>query len=397
MVSDKQLRWLAVGVLVLSSGLNYLDRSVFSALIPTFRREFDISGQGIGAIIAAFSFTYAFASPAMGLLIDRVGLKWGAALVVGAWSMVGIGTGFAGGLASLIAFRALLGITEAGGIPATGKGFAVYLEPRNRALGAALNQVGITLGTTAAPVLTEVMSSRYGWRSAFIVAGALGFLWIPVWLWVSSRVPAVHVPTDPVRVPYKAMLTDRRYLALLAANILSMTVYSLWFTWITDFLVSRYDLTQGSANVGYAWIPPIFATAGALFGGWAAHRLISAGGEVLSVRIRIATAASLFALSTGVAPLAGSAGAATAAVCLSLFAVTCMSVNFYAMPLDLFGAGRAAFAISFLTGVFGLMQALIAPLIGRWSDAFGWTPVCVAIAPLPFLSTVVLRAAFRRS
>jgi hypothetical protein len=87
---------------------------------------------------------------------------------------------------------------------------------------------------------------------------------------------------------------------------------------------------------------------------------------------------------------------ATAAVCVSLFAVTCMSVNYYAIPLDLFGASHAAFAVSFLTGVFGLMQAFLAPQIGGWSDAVGWTPVCFVIAVLPFTSVLVLRAAFGR-
>jgi hypothetical protein len=88
-------------------------------------------------------------------------------------------------------------------------------------------------------------------------------------------------------------------------------------------------------------------------------------------------------------------GAGTAAICASLFSVTCLSVNYYSIPLDLFGSSRAGFAISILTGSFGLMQAFLSPLIGRWCDAFGYQPVCSAIAMLPLLSYAVLQLALR--
>src|SRR5688572_4989926 len=155
---DRQLRWLAVCTLVVSAGLNYLDRNVFSALMPTLRAEFQISSEQLGLIITAFSIPYALASPVMGLFIDRIGLRRGASLVVGLWSLVGIGTGFVGSLGALIGCRALLGLTESGGIPVTGKGYATYLGERDRALGNGIGQVGITLGTMAAPILTEFVS-----------------------------------------------------------------------------------------------------------------------------------------------------------------------------------------------------------------------------------------------
>jgi MFS transporter, ACS family, hexuronate transporter len=395
-MNERRLRWLAMSVLVLSSGLNYLDRMVLSALMPTLRTEFGIKGEDLGRIVAVFSLTYAFASPAMGLLVDRIGLKCGASLVVGLWSAVGVGTGFAGSLASLMVFRALLGLAEAGGIPVTGKGSATYLEPQDRALGSAVSQIGLTLGTMAAPVLTEFLSVRYGWRSAFVVSGLLGFLWIPVWLFTASRIAPARVHSDPVSVPAGSVLRDRRFLALIGANVLAMTVYSLWTNWTTWFLVTGYGLTQAEANLRFAWMPPIFATLGGLFGGWLAQRWIRAGGDLIATRVRIAIVSSVFVLATALAPVAGSPGRAIAVVCVSLFATTCLSVNYYSIPLDLFGAGRAAFAISFLTGVFGLMQVVLSPQIGRWSDTVGWQPVCTAVAMLPLLSALLLRFAFRR-
>lgn len=395
-MTARQLRWFAIGVLVLSSALNYLDRNVLSALMPTLRQEFHLTGEQLGFILSAFYVTYAVASPLMGLLIDRIGLRWGASFVVGLWSLVGMGTGFATSYGHLLGFRAMLGIAESGGIPATAKGAAVYLEPKDRALGSAITQFGLTLGTMAAPILTEFFAARWGWRSAFVFCGAMGFLWVPLWLLTASRVPAANVPTDPPRVPFGSILRDRRYQVLVAANALAMTVYSLWFGWMTLFLVQVYGLTQAEANLGYAWIPAIFATLGGLFGGWVAQRLIRRGGDVIGIRLRIALVASFFPVATAVAPIAGSPAIAIVCVCLSIFALVCLSVNYYSLPLDLFGADRAAFAVSFLTGIFGLMNVFLSPQIGRWSDTAGWQPVCLTVALLPLASAILLRMAFRQ-
>jgi ACS family hexuronate transporter-like MFS transporter len=399
MPESRRLRWIAVSILFISSALNYLDRSVFSALMPTLRDNFSIGGAGMGALVAAFHITYALTAPVVGHLIDRFGLRYGASFVVGLWSMVCIGTGFTGGFASLMGFRAALGFAESGGIPCTGKGSAAYLEPRDRAMGSAVSQIGITLGLSAAPILTEAVTGRFGWRAAFVVAGLLGFLWLPLWLWISKRVPPGQIPGDPPRVPYSEMLRDRRFLALIVANGLAMTVYSLWTTWPTQFFVSTFHLSQMEANKGYVWIPPIFATLGGLAGGVLAQRIIREGVDPVTARIRISLAASAFTFATALAPAVHTPALSVACICVSYFALLIMSVNYYSIPLDLFGAGRAAFATSFLVSVYGLMSAVLSPIVGYWSDSAGWQPVCLVISGLPLLSALLLRAAYgeRRS
>jgi ACS family hexuronate transporter-like MFS transporter len=396
MASDSVRRWTAVGVLVLSSALNYLDRMVLMALAPTIQTEFSLSREQFGQLVAAFSIVYALSSPAMGLLIDRLGLRWGTALLVTLWSCAGIATGFAGTYAGLLICRAMLGFAEAGGVPATGKGFALYLAPEHRAIGTALNQVGLTVGSMGAPIVTEWLDPLFGWRSAFILSGALGFIWIPFWFLATRTAPPVASDT-PAPQSAGMMLHDRRFQMLVIANILAMTIYSLWTTWTTVFLVTHYGLSREEANLDFAWIPPIFMTAGGLFGGWLALHLIRKGAGVIEARIRISAGAAVLAASTAAAALMPNGALATAAICLSVAATTCLSVNYYAIPLDLFGAGRAGFAVSMLTGSFGLMQAILSPLIGRWSDTFGWQPVCALVAVLPFCSVLLLRMAFRRS
>jgi MFS transporter, ACS family, hexuronate transporter len=272
----------------------------------------------------------------------------------------------------------------------------MYLPPEDRAAGAALSQVGLTIGSMGAPLLTEWMSALYGWRSAFLVSGALGFFWIPLWLSVSKKAPVLLDPRASGGGRVREMLRDRRYLALVVANILAMTIYSLWTNWTTVFLVSSYALSRQDANLSYAWIPPIFATLGGLAGAWLANREIRSGADVITSRLRISLGASIFALTTALAPLAPDPVAAVVAICISFFATTCLSVNYYAIPLDLFGSVSAGFAVSLLTGVFGLMQAFLSPVIGGSSEKFGWQPVCVAIAALPLASALLLQVAFRK-
>jgi ACS family hexuronate transporter-like MFS transporter len=394
-LSSDRLRWLAVAVLVLSSALNYLDRMVLAALLPTIRLEFQLTGEQLGFIGSVFYVVYAFSSPVMGHMLDRVGLRRGTALLVGGWSLVGMLTGTAGTFTALLICRALLGFTEAGGVPATGKGFAVYLRSEHRAIGAALNQVGLTIGSVAAPLLTGWMKGLYGWRSAFAVSGAIGFVWIPVWLALSKRAPAFPDPHAGGGGRVREMLNDRRYLSVVFANILAMTIYSLWSFWTTLFLVTRYEISELHANRTYAWIPPIFATLGGLLGGWLANRAIRGGADVFAARIRISIGAGVLAATTALAPLAPTPALAVAAICLSLFGTTCLSVNYYALPLDLYGSVSAGFAISLLTGVFGLMSAVLSPIIGKSSEQYGWEPICFAVAALPLASALLLKAAFR--
>jgi len=233
-------RWIAVGVFVLSSSLNYLDRQLFSALAPVIRGEFGWSYEDYGRVISYFSLVYAIAAPLMGLVIDRIGLNAGASLAVGVWSAATVWTGWARDLTGLIASRFLLGAAQGGGVPAAGKAMSTYLEPRERALGQGMSQVGLSMGMIAAPLLAGFMEPRFGWRSAFLVGGALGFIWVPLWLFMARSAPR-QMP-DPGRRKFavREMLRSRGYWGLIVATMLVMTVYSLWSNWATIFLVKAW-------------------------------------------------------------------------------------------------------------------------------------------------------------
>lgn len=389
-------RWAVVSIFVLSNTLNFLDRQILTSLAPQLKLEFGISNAGFGDVLMVFSICYALSAPFAGYLLDRAGLTLGSTVAVALWSLAGMATGLTSSLAGLIACRAALGVAEGAGIPGTGKASATYLAPKERAFGSALSQVGLTIGGILAPILAQAISARYGWRWAFLLTGALGFLWIPLWISDSRAAPTGGETHGPQGSSIRPLLADRRFYAILLSNVLLMAVYSLWVNWTTIFLVTEHRMTQAAANYQLAWIPPIFATAGGFFGGWLTLRWTRGSDDVTPARMRVILLGSLILLAGAAVPLMPNAPSAIALVCLSFFACVMSSVNIYSLPLDLFGAGRAGFAVAGLTSVYGLLQGAFSSAVGRIVDAHGFAPVCLAVALAPMASWAVLHFALRQ-
>jgi ACS family hexuronate transporter-like MFS transporter len=390
------VRWLAVGVLVLASSLNYLDRQLLAALAPELRSEFQLSNEQYGLVVSVFSIVYALAAPVAGWLLDRIGLYAGAALAVAAWSAAGAATGLTSTFPGLLACRTALGVAEAAGLPANGKANGTYLEPREYAIGTALNQVGITLGATVAPLLAASLGPRYGWRSVFVLCGVLGFAWLPLW-WVAARRAPPRVSSSEAAAPVTRLLRDPRLWALGAANVFVMTLYALWTNWTTLYFVVERGLSPNEANQSFAWIPPVVATAGGFCGAFMAWVMLRRGMDVLRVRMRICWTSAIILLGTAAVPWMPSPGWAAAAISLSFFWTLAISTNLYALPLDLFGARHAGFSVAILTSAFGLTTALVSPWIGRVVDQTGFTAVCVALAGMPLIGVAILSFAARRA
>jgi ACS family hexuronate transporter-like MFS transporter len=384
-----RFRWLALSIFVLSTAINYLDRQTLATLAPLVRGEFRLSNTDYGLLLTAFSVAYSVSAPFMGMLIDRMGLNRALPLAVAVWSSTGIATAFTQGIGGLAACRAVLGATEAAGIPAAGKAIHQYLKPAERALGNAINQAGVSLGMVLAPPVATLVAVRWGWRQAFLVTGALGLAWIPLWNWV-SRWPGAKPLPPPAPGAGRGILRDGSLWAFMAANALAMTPYSLWTNWTTLYLVDAHHLTLTEA-AWYAWIPPVFAVVGGLAGGWLSLRFVTRGFAPARARVRVCLAASILALATALVSLAPTAAWASAGISLSIFAVSAFSVNMYSLPLDVFGGARAAFAVSLLVASYGAVQAILSPIFGKVIDIYGYGPVATASAITPLAASWVLR------
>jgi ACS family hexuronate transporter-like MFS transporter len=382
--AGSRYRWFILGIFVLSTTISYLDRQILAALAPTVQAEFSLSDAQYGLLLTAFSIPYAAVAPFAGLLIDRIGLNRAIAIAVALWSCAGIATGLTTGLPSLVVCRALLGVAEAAGIPAVGKAIAIYVKPGERAVGHAMNQAAVAMGWMIAPILATGFSLPGTWRTRFIITGALGLLWVPVWLITGRNGPPV------VRSLALAPFRDRRLWIFAAANCLNGIPYSIWSNWTTKYLVTVFGLTAAAANT-FAWIPPIFAMLGGFACGWASMRLVRRGVSPQLARYRVCVVCSIVALSGLALPLAPSPVLAAAGISLSMGAIAGLSVNLYALPLDTFDAGRAAFAVSLLVSSYGAVQAVISGPVGWVRDHYGYVPISLLAAVMPVLAVAVLR------
>lgn len=383
-------RWFVLSIFVLSTTINFLDRQTLATVAPLLRAELHLSNAEYGWIVASFSITYAICSPFAGLLMDRIGLQRGIVLAVALWSMAALSTGWVRGFSGLLVCRAMLGVAEAGGIPAAAKAIQHYLLPAERALGNSVNQAGVSLGLIVAPPLATWFAVQYNWRTAFLATGILGLLWIPLWRFVGrDSIPQADLKSATV-TRSQTLLRDKRLWIFALANALSMIPYALWTNWTTLHLVDVNNLSL-VRSAWFASLPPLFAALGGLAGGALSFRAMRTGAPAIAARTRVCLLAAIVCLITAAIPWAPSAVWAAAGISVSFFAVAAFSVNMYSMPLDVFSPGRVGFAVSLLTCSYGVMQAVTSPLVGAVVDRYSYTPVCLVASVMPLLAVTILK------
>ena len=263
--------------MMVCSWLSYVDRQILATLSVVILADTGLSTERYTEVVSAFSIAYMIGNPLWGSLLDYVGLRKGMLAAVAIWSVASashslIGHGVAAFL-GLAAARALLGFGEGATFPG---GFRTAMDslPANRqARGIAISYSGGSLGAIVTPFLVIPIAGRYGWRSAFLVTGALGFAWLALWANV-AKPPYLRLPErKPAKIVWPNFL-ERRFWALvcgysLGAFALGPILYlsSLYLNRV--FGVSQDDLKY------YLWVPPAGWEAGYFFWGWAADRYAS--------------------------------------------------------------------------------------------------------------------------
>jgi ACS family hexuronate transporter-like MFS transporter len=391
-------RALVVGIFALSLSVTALDRSLLAAVWPILQTQLHLTNGQYGTIVAGFSIAYGACAPVSGLLVDRYGFTRVAVIALTLWSAFGIGTAFATNFHALLVCRILLGCAESASLPAVAKAYVTYLSPPERSMGTAATQIALTIGAVGATLLAGGLIVTYGWQSVFLVAGGLGLLWIPLWVWMSAtqQHEAHACLSERTPMSVKRLLREPGLWALIVASLLLMPLYSLWTNWTTVYLVRERGLSATAANLHFAWIPPILAMLGGIAGGWFAMQRARKGTPVQNARFKVCFWAALGLLLTAAIPILPGAGWATAAISMSFFCTLCISINIYAMALDLFGTAHASFVFSLLTASYGLMQTVISPLIGSWVDHHSFNAVCFLGALTPLCGIAILYLAIFR-
>jgi len=187
-------RWVICALLFFSTTVNYMDRQVISYLKDFFCTPADQGGFGwsntdFSHLTAFFTGFYAGMTILAGWVIDKIGTKMGLALSLIVWSVFGILNAFVGRLVAMhVLVRSAFGIGEAGNFPASIKTVAEWFPKRERALATGIFNSGSNFGAMVAalfvPWCLVYFGNEKGWKLAFIITGAAGFIWLIFWFWL---------------------------------------------------------------------------------------------------------------------------------------------------------------------------------------------------------------------
>ena len=212
-------RWVLCSLLFVATTINYLDRQVLSLTYEEFiKPEFHWSDANYGTITGFFSIFYAIACLFAGKFVDWMGTKKGYIISIAVWSLgaclhaaCGWATMHLTGFESIAAMRSveigsnailaisttsvylfllcrgILALGEAGNFPAAIKVTAEYFPKKDRAFATALFNAGASVGALAAPLCIPLLAKKYGWEMAFIIIGALGFIWAFFWQFLYDK------------------------------------------------------------------------------------------------------------------------------------------------------------------------------------------------------------------
>lgn len=204
-------RWTICSLLFLATTINYLDRQVLSLLQPILAEEFHWTDSDYGTITAIFSLGYAISMLFAGRFVDKLGTRKGYAWAIAVWSVAamlhslcGLATEWWTGIKNaqgltdatgdvvatisvvsvtmFVIARVLLAFGESANFPAAIKATAEYFPKRDRAFATGVFNSGANVGAILAPLTVPFMAKAWGWETAFLVIGAVGFLWLAAWL-----------------------------------------------------------------------------------------------------------------------------------------------------------------------------------------------------------------------
>ncbi len=285
-------RWTICALLFFATTINYLDRQLFSLLVPFFEDELRLGPTDLALINVSFLLSYGFGMVFVGRWIDRVGTRKGLTVTFLLWNVASAAHAFVASFSGFAAIRFLLGVGEAGNFPSAVRTVAEWFPKKERALATGLFNCGSNVGAILAPLLAVRIAEAYGWRACFLFLGGIGVVWIFFWTRLYRR-PEEHPKVSPAELAHIRSDAKESTEALGISEVFGMRpVYAIamakfftdapwWFylTWLPKFLVGEFKLTP--TFMAYA-IPVVFIVAdvGAIGGGWLSSKLIASGRSV---------------------------------------------------------------------------------------------------------------------
>ncbi len=329
-------RWTICALLFVATTINYVDRQVLGILAPTLQRQLHWTETDYGDIVSWFSFAYAFGFLAAGRVIDWIGVRRGLATAVVAWSIAAIGHAFARTAAGFSVARALLGVSESAIFPGSIKAVAEWFPQRERALAAGIFNAGTNMGAILTPLVVPWIALRWGWQWAFVGTGALGLLWLLLWIPLYRNPPVTSdAGTAGASVPWISLFAFRQTWAFVVGKLMADPVWWFYLYWLPKFLDAKYGvkLAQVAAPIIVVYL---IADVGSVGGGWMSSALIKRGWTVNRARKVTMLAMALLIVPTALVSRAPSMWAAVVIVGVAAAAHQAWSANVYTLASDMF-------------------------------------------------------------
>jgi ACS family hexuronate transporter-like MFS transporter len=411
MKTMKGLRWLVITLVAFATIINYIDRSALAVMWPGIATELGMDKRDYANIITVFLVGYAVGQSLFGKLFDALGTRVGFLLSILVWS-VSIGLHFVARSALTFGlFRVLLGMGEAGNWPGATKAIAEWFPVRERALGQGIFGAGASVGSIIAPPLVAWLYAWVGWKTTFILIGALGLLWIVPWLIVYKAGPGAHpwisqeerdyilkgqapatrttsaqadyVPTWP------QLLRHRQSWGVIAARFFIDPVWWLFVGWLPLYLNERFHFDVKQIGL-FAWVPYVGAGIGALLGGWLCGRLLRRGWSVDKARkCVIALGLAIMFPALIFSAMADTPLLAVLSIGVILFGFQAAITNIQTLPSDFF-SGKTVGSLAGISGTSAVLGVIVCmQLVPALTAGGNYTPFFVLgaiLVPLVYVS-----------
>jgi ACS family D-galactonate transporter-like MFS transporter len=374
-------RFGMLGLIATGTLVNYLDRTVLGIAAPALTRELAIDAAVMGVVFSAFSWSYAAAQIPGGLFLDRFGTRVTYALSVGFWSLFTLLHSLAGGLTSLLGLRLALGVSEAPCFPANSRVVATWFPQSERAFATGVYTVGEYIGLAFLSPVMFWLLVHHGWRSLFIVCGAIGFAFVGVWI-LKYRDPPEHNTVNAAELELIAaggglvgrdakstridwskagrLLRFRQMWGICLGQFAGNSTLVFFLTWFPTYLATERHMAF--LKIGfYAVLPFIAASVGVLFGGWWSDTMLRRGKSANVARKAPIITGLLLASTIIAANFVESNGAVIAILSLAFFAQGMAALG-WTLVSDIAPKGM----LGLTGGVFNLaanLAGIVTPLV----------------------------------
>ena len=388
-MTTKGQRWVMIGLVFLATVINYLDRQTLSVAAPVLTEHFHMSSVAYSRVVFAFMLAYTAMNGVSGPLVDRLGTKLGFALCMAWWSIAAMLHALAWNALSLGVCRFLLGMGEAGNWPAGVKVVSEWFQPKERALASGIFNSGSSIGAVvAAPLVAWIILSA-GWRSAFLMVGGVGLIWLLVWMLVYCTPEEARADVARRPVPAWKLLRTRWVLTFTVSKVFSDPAWYFYVFWFPQYLKSARGFDMAAIGK-FAWIPFVTAGAGNLMGGALAAALLSWGVPLAWTRKISITVFAVLMTAAIPAVLAPNAFVSIALVSVATLGYTGALANMLAMPADRFPKNTvgSVWGLASMGAGFGGMVFSLAT--GWVVDHYSYVPVFAGFGILPLIAAAIV-------